>query len=72
MLIDACQLSDQHPHVEPHATLGSVGRDGTIDSSKIEPLAASLKQRRKSDTSQGLDDEAVDAARIEPMGEVRQ
>jgi hypothetical protein len=43
-----------------------------IAGSKIEPLASIYKRHSMSDTAQGLDDESVDTARIEPMGEVRE
>jgi hypothetical protein len=64
--------SDHHLHAAAHATTGVIGRDGIIAGSKIEPLASIEKRHSMSDTSQGLDDEAVDTARIEPMGEVRE
>lgn len=68
----ACALTGHHLHAAPHATTGCIGRDGIIAGSKIEPLASILKSHAMSDTSQGLDDEAVDTARIEPMGEVKE
>jgi hypothetical protein len=53
-----------------------VGRDGVIASSKIEPLSPSLDKGKDGqvsgeDRQQGLDDAAVDGARVEPLGEVK-
>jgi len=47
-----------------------VGRDETITGAKIEPLAGEFKVAQKK--MPGLDDETVDASRINPMGEVRE
>jgi hypothetical protein len=65
-------FTGQYQHPAPHATIGAVGRDGTVGGSKIDPLAAKLKSNTSTDTHQGLDDEAIDTARIAPMGEVRE
>lgn len=54
----------------PHAnSQGVVGRDDVIAGAKIEPLAS---HKMAGVPDQGLDDESVDAARIAPMGEVRE
>ena len=46
-----------------------MGRDETIEGAKIEPLEGNKHAEGK---GPGLDDEQVDAARIDPMGEVRE
>jgi hypothetical protein len=61
----------QYQHPEPHAdSQGVVGRDEAIQGAKIEPLEGG----RGTTTSKqpGLDDEHVDASRINPLGEVRE
>jgi len=47
-----------------------VGRDETIQGAKLEPLEG--KGSEPTSKSTGLDDEEVDASRINPLGEVRE
>ena len=55
----------------PHAdSQGVVGREDVIQSAKIAPFDHKVKQSTQH--TQGLDDESVDAARIRPLGEVRE
>lgn len=69
MLID-CGLG-QYQHPAPHAdSQGVVGRDEAIQGAKIDPLSG--KENVSTTKSTGLDDEQVDASRINPMGEVRE
>ncbi|OTA85628.1 hypothetical protein M434DRAFT_36060 [Hypoxylon sp. CO27-5] len=61
----------QQQHTAPHANnQGVVGTDENIGKTKIQPLEGSAKEPQPPKT--GLDDEAVDAARINPLGEVRE
>jgi hypothetical protein len=61
----------QYQHTLPHAdSHGSVGRDETIQGSKIAPFDGKFKTAAT--TTGGLDDETVDASRIDPLGEVRE
>ncbi|OQV05142.1 hypothetical protein CLAIMM_09928 [Cladophialophora immunda] len=67
----------QYQHTAPHAdSQGSVGRDETIQGAKIEPLAgkghADVDAHAGTKEDAGLDDETVDAARIDPLGSVRE
>ncbi|KAF2748492.1 hypothetical protein M011DRAFT_476497 [Sporormia fimetaria CBS 119925] len=57
----------QLPHADSH---GVVGHDDDIQQAKIAPFDGKVKQSTQHWT--GLDDETVDAARITPMGEVRE
>ncbi|KAI9838839.1 MAG: hypothetical protein M1819_004045 [Sarea resinae] len=59
----------QHPLSHANAG-GATGRDEDISGTKIDPLRAGVKHNHQS-MMQGLDDQEVDAARIQPMGEVR-
>jgi hypothetical protein len=61
----------QDHHIQaPHAdSQGVVGREDIIQSAKIEPMKKEMFER--TEHTHGLDDETVDAARIPPMGEVR-
>lgn len=55
----------------PHAdSTGVVGRDEDIGRVKIDPLDGSQKSSQRKDL--GLDDEVVDAARVAPLGGVRE
>ncbi len=70
---DAClhRIAGQYQHPEPHAdSQGVVGREGVLHSTKIEPLEG--KRNEATEKSTGLDDEQVDAARVQPLGEVRE
>jgi hypothetical protein len=49
---------------------GVVGREEVLQGSKIAPLDGGLRQATQH--TQGLDDEAVDAARLKPLGGVRE
>lgn len=61
---------DHHEQM-PHAnSQGVVGRVDIIQSTKIAPLDGGMRQQTLH--TQGLDDEAVDAARVQPMGSVRE
>jgi len=61
----------QYQHPESHAdSQGVVGRDGVISGAKIDPLVAQANQATRK--NEGLDDEQVDASRVEPLGEVRE
>ncbi|EKG13187.1 hypothetical protein MPH_09659 [Macrophomina phaseolina MS6] len=69
--IDPIGGHGQYQHPAPHAdSQGVVGRDGAFAGAKIEPLEG--KQGATVGKSPGLDDEAVDGARINPLGEVRE
>ncbi|KAI0147906.1 hypothetical protein F4776DRAFT_287957 [Hypoxylon sp. NC0597] len=61
----------QQQHTAPHAdSQGVVGTDENIGKTKIQPLESGVNESQPPRT--GLDDEAVDAARINPLGEVRE
>ena len=71
MLTDLSVLG-QYQHTAPHAdSQGVVGRDETVQGAKIEPLEGGLANQTAIKSS-GLDDEAVDSARVAPMGSVRE
>jgi hypothetical protein len=56
----------------PHAdSQGVVGRDDVVEGAKIDPLSGKEPGAKRS-TAKGLDDENVDASRVQPMGEVRE
>ncbi|KAI1209054.1 uncharacterized protein F4807DRAFT_108775 [Annulohypoxylon truncatum] len=60
----------QHQHTAPHAdSHGVVGTAEDIGKVKILPLENTSHEAQNPRT--GLDDEAVDAARINPVGSVR-
>ncbi|OAP61267.1 hypothetical protein AYL99_03468 [Fonsecaea erecta] len=70
--IDPLGGAGQYQHTAPHAdSQGAVGRDETIQGAKIEPLEGKGQQAATT-KSQGLDDETVDTARIDPVGSVRE
>ncbi|KAI8961388.1 hypothetical protein F5Y11DRAFT_348542 [Daldinia sp. FL1419] len=61
----------QHQHTAPHAdSQGVVGTAEGLGKTKIEPLEGGIHERQNPRT--GLDDEAVDGARIHPLGGVRE
>ncbi|KAI1383386.1 uncharacterized protein F4822DRAFT_75907 [Hypoxylon trugodes] len=61
----------QHQHPAPHAnSQGVVGTTENLGKTKIQPLEGGVNESQNPRT--GLDDEAVDAARINPLGEVRE
>ncbi|KAI0846760.1 hypothetical protein F5Y00DRAFT_242974 [Daldinia vernicosa] len=61
----------KHQHPAPHAdSQGVVGTAEGLGQTKIEPLDSDAKDPQNPRT--GLDDEAVDASRIYPLGEVRE
>ena len=65
-------LSGQGQHPAPHVDdQGSVGLDENIQAAKIDPLVSQV-QAEATKPASGLRDEQVDAARIQPMGEVRE
>ncbi|KIV79581.1 hypothetical protein PV11_07132 [Exophiala sideris] len=74
--IDASRIeplggAGHYKHPAPHAdSHGVVGRDETIQGAKLEPLEG--KGSEPTSKSTGLDDEEVDASRINPLGEVRE
>ncbi|KAK5464953.1 hypothetical protein LTS15_001516 [Exophiala xenobiotica] len=69
--IDPLGGAGQYRHPAAHAdSQGVVGRDETIQGAKIDPLSG--KGNASTTKSAGLDDEQVDASRINPMGEVRE
>lgn len=60
----------QHPL--PHADdQGVVGKDVNIDKANIDPLVSTAHSENTKPAT-GLPEEQVDAARIAPMGEVRE
>lgn len=63
-------LLGQYKHPAPHATAGVIGSDANIDKSKIEPLEGDVAKGGQQPS--GLTDEEVDAARVQPLGEVRE
>ncbi|KAJ9636273.1 hypothetical protein H2199_007948 [Coniosporium tulheliwenetii] len=68
--IDPLGGAGQYQNPLPHAdSQGVVGRDETIQGTKIEPLEG--KKDEAQGKGPGLDDENVDASRIDPLGEVR-
>ncbi|KAI1466672.1 uncharacterized protein F4812DRAFT_432387 [Daldinia caldariorum] len=69
--IDPLGGKGQHQHTAPHAdSQGVVGTAEGLGQTKIEPLK---KKRNESHSPRtGLDDEAIDGARIHPLGEVRE
>ncbi|MCJ1248755.1 hypothetical protein MMC30_005974 [Trapelia coarctata] len=64
----------QYQHTTPHVSSGGVaGTDEAIQGAKIDPMAPGDAEGKKAQGSgMGLEDEAVDAARIEPVGSVRE
>ena len=64
--------SGQYQHPAPHATSGVVGDDANIDKSKIEPLDQQAGADKGHAKSAGLGDEEIDAARVQPLGAVRE
>ena len=62
----------QYQHPAPHATAGVIGNDANIDRSKIEPLEEQADAGKGHAKNAGLGDEEVDAARVQPLGEVRE
>ncbi|KAB2574545.1 hypothetical protein DIS24_g113 [Lasiodiplodia hormozganensis] len=69
--IDPLGGHGQYQHPAPHAnSQGVVGRDDVLAGAKVAPLEG--KHGETIAKTAGLDDEAVDAARIAPMGEVRE
>ncbi len=69
--LTTAHIAGQGQHTAPHAdSQGVIGRDNTIQGAKLEPLKSSTSS--ETSAAQGLDDEAVDAARIDPMGSVRE
>ncbi|KAG4221125.1 hypothetical protein PC116_g30398 [Phytophthora cactorum] len=61
----------QHQHTAPHAdSQGVVGTAEGLGKTKIEPLEGKANESQTPRT--GLDDEAVDATRIHPLGGVRE
>ncbi len=67
----ANKLTGQYAHPIPvtHSG-GSAGTDETLQGSKIEPLQG--KEDVGTRKTEGLSDEGVDGARIQPLGEVRE
>lgn len=64
-------VSGQHQHTAPHAdSQGVVGTTENIGKAKIQPLDGGLREAQNPRT--GIDDESVDAARINPLGNVRE
>ncbi|KAL9019978.1 MAG: hypothetical protein Q9185_002768 [Variospora sp. 1 TL-2023] len=60
----------QYKHPAPHASAGVVGPDANMEKTKIEPLEGEVSKGRVQPS--GLTDEGVDAARVQPLGEVRE
>ncbi|KAI1414787.1 hypothetical protein F5Y13DRAFT_158312 [Hypoxylon sp. FL1857] len=61
----------QHQHTAPHAdSQGVIGTTENLGKTKIQPLEGAVNEAQPPRT--GLDDEAVDAARINPLGGVRE
>ncbi|KAL8701373.1 MAG: hypothetical protein Q9201_004942 [Fulgogasparrea decipioides] len=61
---------DRFKHPAPHADSGVIGKDASIDKAKIEPLEG--QTAKGGEQPSGLGDEEVDAARVQPLGEVRE
>ncbi|KIW12591.1 hypothetical protein PV08_09869 [Exophiala spinifera] len=69
--IDPLGGAGRYKHPAPHAdSQGVAGRDEAIQGAKIDPLSG--KENTSTTKSPGLDDEQVDASRINPLGEVRE
>ena len=66
------EWAGQYQHPAPHATAGVIGNDANIDKSKIEPLEEEAGAGKGHAKTAGLGDEEVDAARVQPLGEVRE
>ena len=62
----------QYQHPAPHADSGVIGSDVNIDKAKIEPLQEQGGAGKGHAKSAGLGDEEVDAARVQPLGAVRE
>jgi hypothetical protein len=61
----------QGQHTAAHAnSQGVIGRENALQGAKLEPLDSNVDPGNP--VTQGLDDEAVDSARIDPMGTVRE
>ena len=61
----------QSQHTAPHAdSQGVIGRESTLQGAKLEPLNSNTDSGKS--VTQGLDDEAVDPVRIDPLGSVRE
>lgn len=63
-------VTDRYKHPAPHATSGVIGNDANIDKAKIEPLEGQTP--KGGEKPSGLTDEEIDAARVQPLGEVRE
>ncbi|KAL8728156.1 MAG: hypothetical protein Q9181_005439 [Wetmoreana brouardii] len=63
--------TDHFKHPAPHTDAGVIGPDANIDKSKIEPLQGQTSKGGVQQPS-GLGDEEIDAARVKPLGEVRE
>lgn len=64
-------ISGPRPVPAPHAdSQGVAERDATIEGAKIEPLDGGRGNATSKEP--GLDDELVDASRVNPLGEVRE
>ncbi|KAI9821064.1 MAG: hypothetical protein M1827_003797 [Pycnora praestabilis] len=62
----------QHPLPQTHDG-GSTGSDEAIGGAKIEPLEGAQGDKGNEEVGKnGLDDESVDGARVQPLGEVRE
>ncbi|KAI4128138.1 MAG: hypothetical protein LQ338_002875 [Usnochroma carphineum] len=68
--IDPVGGGDRYKHPAPHATSGVIGNDANIDKAKIEPLEGQTP--KGGEKPSGLTDEEIDAARVQPLGEVRE
>ncbi|KAI9664405.1 MAG: hypothetical protein M1831_002338 [Alyxoria varia] len=64
----------EYQHTEPHAdSSGVVGPDKNIQQTKVEPLSGETGSKEPDKNAQtGVRDENVDAARVAPLGEVRE
>lgn len=67
---DRASTAGQYKHPAPHADSGVIGNDANIDKSKIEPLKGDVSKGGQQ--TSGLGDEEVDAARVQPLGGVRE
>ncbi|KAI4173791.1 MAG: hypothetical protein LQ348_006482 [Seirophora lacunosa] len=68
--IDPIGGAGQYKHPASHASSGVVGSDADMEKAKIDPLAGEVPKGGAQPS--GLTDEGIDAARVQPLGEVRE
>lgn len=75
VITDAAALTGQYQHPNPHAdSSGVIGPDKNVEQAKIQPLSGQSDGTKTvlEGDQRGLTEEAVDSARIAPVGEVRE